>query len=186
VIAAIDASILVYLLDAAAPAPPDKASGAPMADCKARVDHLVATLAKRQDKLVIPTPALAEILAKGGTAGPEWLRLLRQSRHIRLGGFDELAAVECAAMAAKRLASGARATPRWKPKFDEQIVAIATVENAAVIYSDDSDIAKLVREGVQVIGIADLPLPPFAAQPDLLDQLDPEPSRGKPGDEGQP
>ena len=170
-IVAIDASVLVYLLDANAAAPLDKASGQPVTDCKARVDHLVEILAKRQDKLLIPTPALAEVLARAGVAGPEWLRLLRQSRHVSLGNFDERAAVECAAMAAKRLANRGAASPRWKPKFDEQIVAIANVEGAKVIYSDDADIAALVREGVQVIGVAALPLPPAAAQPDLLEQL---------------
>lgn len=186
-IAAIDASVLVYLLDATAPAPLDKDSGAPVADCKARVDHLVATLGQRQDKLLVPTPALAEVLARAGSAGPEWLRLLRQSRHILIGDLDERAAVECAAMAAKRLASSGGGTrPRWKAKFDEQIVAIAAVEGAKTIYSDDGDMVGLVREGVQVIGIAALPLPPTVAQPDLLDQLDAEPPSEELGGEGQP
>lgn len=170
-ITVIDASVLVYMLDANAAAPVDRKTGQAVSDCKARVDHLVETLAKRQDKLVIPTPALTEVLAKAGAAGPEWLRLMRQSRHIRFGDFDERAAIECAILAANRLANGGVAGRRAKAKFDEQIVAIANVADAKIIYSDDADIAGMVREGVQVVGIGALPLPPEVAQPDLLDQL---------------
>lgn len=179
-ITVIDASVLLYMLDARASAPIDRNTGQPVTDCKARIDHLVETLAKRQDKLVIPTPALAEVLVMAGTAGPEWLRLLRQSRHIRLGDFDERAAIECAMLAATRRTGGADTRPRAKAKFDEQIVAIANVAGAKIIYSDDSDIAGMVRGGVQVIGVGALPLPPVVAQPDLLDQL------GQPGGQTPP
>lgn len=179
-ITVIDASVLVYMLDAQAAAPTDPQTGQPITDCKARVDHLIETLAKRQNKLVIPTPALTEVLAKAGAAGPEWLRLMRQSRHIRLGDFDERAAVECAILAGKRLANGSGARPRSKAKFDEQIVSIANVAGAKIIYSDDADIARMAREGVQVLGVRSLPLPPEAAQPDLLDQLAEAPALGPP------
>lgn len=118
--------------------------------------------------MIIPTPALAEVLTRGGVAGPDWLRLLNQSRHIRIVAFDQRAAVECAALAAKRLSSSGGASPRWKAKFDEQIVAIAAVEGATTIYSDDGDIARLTAESVQVIGIAALPLPPQDAQRELF------------------
>lgn len=179
-ITVIDASVLVYMLDAQAPAPIDRQTGQPLADCKARVDYLVETLAKRQDKLVIPTPALTEVLAKAGAAGPEWLRLMRQSRHIRLGDFDERAAVECAILAGQRFANGGGPSPRAKAKFDEQIVAIANVAGAKIIYSDDADIARLAREGVEVLGVRSLPLPPEAAQADFLDQLADAEGRGTP------
>lgn len=179
-ITVIDASVLVYMLDAHAAAPVDPGTGQPVTDCRARVDYLIETLAKRQDKLVIPTPALAEVLARAGAAGPDWLRLMRQSRHIRLGDFDERAAVECAILAAKRLANGGGGGPRSKAKFDEQIVAIANVASAKIIYSDDADIARMAREGVQVLGVRSLPLPPVIAQPDLLDQLAETPAPAPP------
>ena len=174
-IVAIDASILLYLIDDAVPAPIDPATNAPVADCRARVKHLVTTLGRGNGKIIIPTPALAEVLIRAGEAGPEWLRLLNASRHFRIVPFDQRAAVECAALGARRLAgSGAATTPRWKAKFDEQIVAIAAVERATSIYSDDTDIARLVAEGITVIGIAALPLPPLDAQLDLLEPLSAE------------
>jgi hypothetical protein len=42
-----------------------------------------------------------------------------------------------------------------KIKFDRQIVAIAKVCNATVIYSDDEDVAKIAaRARIKVIGLA--------------------------------
>ena len=58
----------------------------------------------------------------------------------------------------------APAPTRAKAKFDDQIVAIAAVEGASLIYSDDKDIAKLVGGRLRVVSIAELPLPPEDAQ----------------------
>jgi hypothetical protein len=43
-------------------------------------------------------------------------------------------------------------------------VAIAAVEGATTIYSDDEDIAKLAEDRFGVIKIAAIPLPPESAQ----------------------
>lgn len=52
-----------------------------------------------------------------------------------------------------------------KIKYDRQIVAIAKVAGASVIYSDDKEIFKLGQKvGLTVLRIADLPLPPTDAQ----------------------
>lgn len=59
------------------------------------------------------------------------------------------------------------ATTGAKAKFDDQIVAIAAVEGATAIYSDDEDIAKLAQGRFQVINIATIPLPPKTAQGNL-------------------
>lgn len=191
-IVAFDASILVYLLDENAAAPLDPDTNQPVTACRERLNHLVATLARNNGKIVVPTPALAEVLVKAGSAGPGWLRLLSGSKHFRIAGFDQRAAVECAARQAERKVGAARnpGSPRWKPKFDDQIVAIATNENATIIYSDDSDIAGLAAGRFQVIGIAALPLPPEKAQADLpfdepapLTEPELEPPAADPDDE---
>lgn len=53
-------------------------------------------------------------------------------------------------------------------KYDRQIVAIARVLQAPVIYSDDQGIRAIAKEaGITVVGIADLPLPPKIAQREL-------------------
>ncbi len=65
-------------------------------------------------------------------------------------------------------------TKTWaKAKFDWQIVAIAKVGNAKIIYSDDGDIARITtRHGLSAIKTDDLPLPDSARQHklDLADQ----------------
>lgn len=169
-----DASILVYLFDDQANAPADPATGIPVTGCRERVDHLVATLARQQDTILIPTPALAELLTRAGPAAPEWLRLLQGRSRVRVVAFDERHAIECAMLAARRQRPADASTGwRQKAKFDEQIVAIAIVERAATILSDDADIARLVPEGMAVVGIAALPLPPEDAQPDLPGLMEP-------------
>lgn len=161
-IAAIDASVLLLMFD------PDSGiplggDGKPVARCKERVDHLVDRLSKSGGRLLVPTPALSELLVGAGVAGPEWLSRLNGKRAIRIAPFDELAAVECAALARDRASRGST-SPRAKAKFDEQIVAIARLHGATEIYSDDSDIRKLASPGITVLGIADLPLPPEDTQ----------------------
>jgi predicted nucleic acid-binding protein len=162
-----DASVLVYILDENANAPIDQSTGQPVAGCKERVEHLIASLQRDNAKIIIPTPSLGEILVKAQTAAPEWLRILNSSRHFRIAPFDQRAAVEFAATQANRPAAARRTTSRHKAKFDDQIVAIASVEGATVIYSDDGDIKKLESPHLKVIGIAELPLPPVDPQGSL-------------------
>jgi hypothetical protein len=55
-------------------------------------------------------------------------------------------------------------------KFDRQIIAIAKVEGAERIYSNDADIHRFGRaEGLEVIRLQDLASPP-ARTPDLFDE----------------
>jgi hypothetical protein len=77
--------------------------------------------------------------------------------------------VEFAARQAERIAASERApaATRTKAKFDDQIAAIAAVEGATTIYSDDEDIAKLAEGRFGVIKIASLPLAPGSAQGEL-------------------
>ena len=64
-----------------------------------------------------------------------------------------------------------------KLKYDRQIVAIAKVAGATTIYSDDEDIRTIAATAnIQVIGIADLPLPAEAAQMDWLKGLEEAPA----------
>lgn len=157
---AIDASVLAFLFDASASAPtgPD---GQPVSDCQARVEHLIAELQQAKATLIIPTPALSEILVYAGEAAPAWLSTLTNLRCIRIVPFDTIAAVECAAMARGRLTQGRPAdVTRRKAKFDEQIAAIALVERASEILSDDDHIRRLLGGKMSVRGIADLNLPP--------------------------
>lgn len=165
-IVAFDATVLIYVIDARANPPLDPKTGQPVDHCQERVIHLLETLQQANAKIVIPTPALAEVLVRATRGAPKFLQILGSSRHFRIAGFDERAAVEFAARQAERIAAGKRSArgSRTKAKFDDQIVAIAAVEGATTIYSDDEDIAKLADDRFDVIGIADIPLPPETAQ----------------------
>lgn len=171
---AFDASILIYVIDGQAKPPIDPATGKPVDRCHERVTHLLETLQQENAKIVIPTPALAEVLVRAAKGGPEFLRILSSSRHFRIAPFDERAAVEFAARQAERILANERApaTTRTKAKFDDQIVAIAAVEGATTIYSDDEDIAKLAQGRLEVVKIGAIPLPPESAQGKLSFDVD--------------
>lgn len=167
-IAVFDASVLIFLFEKDASGPLDPATGLPVARCYDRVNHLVETLTRDRAKIIIPTPSLAEILVKARAAGPEWLRLISENRYIRVSSFDLRAAVEFAAMQRERKLTGiTSAEPRQKAKFDDQIVAIAKVEGADVIYSSDDGLAKSAPPAIEVIGLTGLQLPPEDPQMQL-------------------
>lgn len=169
---AIDASVLAFLFDdkVLAPAGPD---GNTIGDCQARLTHLIVELEQAKATLIIPTPALSEVLVYAGDAAAAWLGALTGLRCVKIAPFDTLAAVECAAMARERLTHLRPAdTTKRKAKFDEQITAIALVERADEILSDDVHIRRLVGDKMTVRGIADLSLPPSDPQMGLpLDPL---------------
>jgi len=161
-IVAFDANILVYLFDENANAPTSKATGLPVERCRERVEYLIATLQREKTKIIIPTLSLAESLVRAQDGAPERLSIIKRSKHFRISPFDERAAVEYAAMQVERRRSGTKseAASKAKAKFDDQIVAIAAIEGATVIYSDDEHIKKLAGSKFEVLGIEGLQLPP--------------------------
>lgn len=166
-IIAVDASVLLHLIDPDLPVPP-RPDGTVPDRCQERLKHLIEQSSKNGDRLLIPTPALAEALVNAGDAGPAWIAALNGQRSVRIAPFDEKAAVECAALALAR-SKRRGATTRNKAKFDEQIVAIAVAEQAELLLSDDQDIQKLSPPHLEVKGIGDLDLPPEDRQGRLFD-----------------
>lgn len=166
-IIAVDSGVLMHLIDPDLPTRPDPTTGLPTEDCARRVQYLIERVSRASGRLVIPTPVLAEVLVKAGPAGQEWLAQLSNRRAVRVAPFDEMAAVECAAMANERALRN-RSVPRGQAKFDEQIVAIAIVENCDEIVADDDYIARIAPESMKVTRLADLPLPPEDPQGSLL------------------
>lgn len=146
-----------------------------------RVDHLVATIQKSGERIVVPTPVLSELLVKAGDAGPKYLEIIARSKFFRIAEFDARAAVEAAALTCDALAKGDKrgATPeatRAEVKFDRQIVAIARVVGAMTIYTDDVQLATHANAaGIDVIDLASLPEPPTSPQLSLeLEPPEPE------------
>lgn len=168
-----DATIILPLIWSSAPPPRDPVTNSVVEGYRDRVDHLIKTLEKNRTKILIPTPALSEVLVRGGRAGPTYLTHISSSSAFRIAPFDTKAAVELAAMTARALADGDKkgATGQtWaKVKFDRQIIAIAKAESAKVIYSDDRGVRHVGEmAGLTVIKTADLPLPPVDPQGSLL------------------
>lgn len=161
--AVFDSTVLLYLLEPDARAPHDPATGAPVTDARQRIEHLIETLERKNEVVVIPTPVLSEVLVRADGAGPEYLKILNDSRRFRIAPFDQRAAVELAAITraaidAGDLRAGSDAT-RTKLKFDRQILAIARVQNQSVIYSDDGDIARHAKAfELKAISIRELSL----------------------------
>jgi len=115
--------------------------------------------------------------------------LLRGSSWIRIGDFDERAAVELAmrlraAVRAGDPREGLRIT-KSAMKFDRQIVAIPLVNEARVLYSDDDGVETFAANcGLAVKRVADLPVP--ASQGNLpFEQQDSDVNR-QPGAGNQP
>lgn len=129
-----------------------------------RVIGLVQSLEDERERVVVPSPALAELLVTEGADVQDILSTLRSSSYIRIESFDERAAVELAMRlrAARRVGDQREGVPITKSemKFDRQIVAIALVSGASVLYSDDIGVARFAAGcGLAVKGVGDLPIP---------------------------
>lgn len=149
-----DASILLLVLE--------ENARASVPQARARVEYLIETLSKTGEKIIIPTPALSECLVHAGRASAAYLDIINQQSCFRIASFDQRAAVEAAVRTHDALRQGrSSAASRAKIKFDRQIVAIAVVEGATAVYSDDADVVAYAREaGMEGCRLADLQLPP--------------------------
>ncbi len=130
------------------------------------MNALVQATADAGEQVLVPSPALAEVLATPECDIDEVLSTLRLSAHIRIGDFDQRAAVELAirlraAFAAGDIREGLKTT-KTKMKFDRQIVAIALTNSARVLYSDDDGVKKFGEgAGLKVTRTSELPIPPI-------------------------
>jgi predicted nucleic acid-binding protein len=168
-VALFDTTTLLLLLDPSLPAPLDKESGRSIVDVEKRISYLVGQIQEDGRKIVVPTPVLAEVLTRAERAGADYFTKIDRSSAFRIEAFEIRAAIELARMTAAAIKAGDKkegsAAPWAKIKFDRQIVAIAKVNNVSTIYSDDDDLRKFATaQGISVVGIIELPLPPEGAQ----------------------
>jgi predicted nucleic acid-binding protein len=152
--------------------PLDPRTGTPVEHAEARIALLVETLSKARTRIIIPTPALSELLVRAGEGAAELVARLTRSSVFRVVSFDVRAAIELAVITRDALDDGDKRggveAPWNKVKFDRQIVAIAKVAGATAIYSDDRQLRTFAeQQGLRVIGLADLPVPETARQPQL-------------------
>jgi hypothetical protein len=128
-----------------------------------RVLGLVQDLEEAREQVVVPAPALAELLVTEGADVQHILTTLRGSSFIRIESFDERAAVELAIRLreARKAGDQRQGLPITKNamKFDRQIVAIAIVSQVSILYSDDENLAKFAAAcGLAVKRVIDLPV----------------------------
>lgn len=143
-------------------------------DRRARLDGLVDALTAGRIKVLIPTPALSELLIHAGKARDEYYRILSRTSPYQIAAFDAKASMECALQLEQALTRRQQAAiTKTKLKFDWQIVSIAITRGATAIYSDDEDIARCGKHaGVSVQAIDSLPIPASKRQQRL--PIDPE------------
>ena len=154
--------------------PNDPATNKPAERAHDRVGELMRSLNEEGEKILVPTPALSELLVIASEDGPQYLAELNTSSVFRIVDFDQRAAVEAAATTAKAIAAGDKrggSEATWtKIKFDRQIVAIAKVNGATTIYSTDSDIERFGEQAkLAVVNFHQLPPPP-AKQIEMYDE----------------
>jgi hypothetical protein len=164
-----DTSVLLLAIHPEAAPPADPETKVPLEYPKQRVDYLIRKLQKNRSKVVIPAPALSELLVHAGSADNEYVTKLNQTP-FSVAPFGNRAAIECAKSISKYGIKGkGKENPRAKVKFDRQIVAIAQVSRAEAIYSDDADIYRYAKNaGIKVIRSYELELDPD----DLQHKLD--------------
>jgi predicted nucleic acid-binding protein len=132
---------------------------------KERIDHLIADLHGKGERIRVPAPALSEVLVRTGHSTNEIIKELTRSPRFQVEPFDTKAAVEAAQIAISERKKGSKrgdSAESWaKVKYDRQIVAVAKSLGARTIYSEDKSLRRLAEAcGIEAKGIADCPTPP--------------------------
>jgi predicted nucleic acid-binding protein len=160
----IDNTFLSLMLHPKARPPRDPSTQKPVERIEDRIEKLIQDLDSESERMIVPTPVLAEFLVLAGNDAPEYLNRLGEMKNLLVKPFDEKAAIELAAIELKERKGptkrGTSNSPWTKVRFDRQIVAIAKANRATRIYSDDEDVMKYAaRTGIEVVRTWDLPLP---------------------------
>src|SRR5580704_2921259 len=120
--AAFDADFLILLLHQNPRAPIDPKTNQPGPRLKERIQHLITSLEKVREKILVPTPALSEALALAMDSASDYLAELTNSYGFEMAGFDTMAAVEAAIATSDAKRRGGKksgSTSTWaKVKFD--------------------------------------------------------------------
>lgn len=164
-----DATMMLLAMLPNVSPPIDEATGKPVAYAKERIDGLIERLEKEKAKIIVPSPALSEMLVRAGNETESLINTIEKSSVFSIEAFDTLAAIEVAMMTQQAKKNGNKRGDSegvWaKVKYDRQIVSIAKVHRATAIYSDDGDIHALARTlKIDVIRLIDLPIPSDATQ----------------------
>lgn len=165
-----DASFLLCLFHDEVSVPIDPATNTPVTHARLRIEVLIDELVQSGQLVLIPAPVLAELLVCAGQKAAEVLQAIANNRHLIVAPYDLRCAVETGAMAHDHRAKATRPNDQTvaRVKFDRQLLATAKVEGAEKLYTDDGRLGrKATQLGIQVIGLADLPIPDSARQGEI-------------------
>lgn len=178
---AIDSTFFPYLFKHKTRVPKDPATDKTVEYVDDRIDLLIETLQEDGETIIIPAPALSEFLVLAKNDGPKYLDIITKSPLYEVKPFDEMAAVELAAIRLEMEKSLSKQELRkqspeetWaKMSFDRQIVAIAKVHRAHTIYSEDGGVAKFAKaNNISPVRIWELPRPK-AVQTEMFSGTEP-------------
>lgn len=165
---AVDSTFFPYLFNHKTRVPIDRTTKKPVEHVKERISLLIETLQEDGETIIIPAPALSEFLILARESGPAYLDMIAKSSLYDVKPFDEMAAVELAAIRLKMEKSLnkkelKKQTPEqtWaKISFDRQIVTIAKIHNAHTIYSEDDGVHRFAKANqITPVRIWELPKP---------------------------
>jgi predicted nucleic acid-binding protein len=136
-----------------------------------RLELLLENVGKAKGVIVLPTPAIAELLVLTDDATANWLGVLQKKSAIKIAPFDLKAAVECAmihrlAMAKGNKRQGVKKGEAYqKIKVDRQIAAIAKLHQSDLLVTDDANLAIVAQSiGLRTSRLEELEAPASARQ----------------------
>lgn len=181
----VDNNFLVLFIKPEAVPPIDPSTGNLVERVPERIELLKKTWNDAGEVILIPDPVLSEFMMLSDEDPDRVFHLGRfqNSPNYNIKPFDTRAGLELAAMYVKEKSTlSARkakafleiADTKTRLKFDRQIVAIARVQGATAVYSDDKGVRAFCEtHGVPVISTYELPLPvpPPEPEPDPQQNL---------------
>ena len=100
-----DNTMLSILLNPNGRIPHDE-SNRPLVMPKRRAEYLIEGLARSRQKIIIPTPAVAELLTAIGPDAQQYFDIIARSRLFEVASFDSRCAIELAFLNRDVFASG--------------------------------------------------------------------------------
>jgi len=121
---------------------------------------LIAYLDEQGKIILLPTPVITECLVPVEVHARE--SVLMVINKFIIGSFDLKASIKCAEMMhaitpVEKEFKEAKGITKAEMKFDYMIAAIAIVNGAECIYSEDEGLRKFCKGHIDVRGIPDLP-----------------------------
>lgn len=154
-----DNTFLSLLLNPNCRLPADR-NGQIVPNALRRAQYLVDCLGKSRQKIILPTPAAAELLTAIGPTAQIYYDIVAKSRLFEVASFDQKCAVELAILNTTVFsASDKRDTlePYQKIKVDRQILAILKTYGSETIYTDDNSLANRASLcGITAVSTAEL------------------------------